>query len=243
MKFTGFASLFPELCPRCRGATGRGFCGGCSSDFALVGDACERCGLPRPVRYCPRLDAPWHVDSIVAPFRYSMPLHQHVQALKYHRARKLGRALGLLLAERLKALSGGIDALVAVPMHPARVRQRGYNQAVEIARSVAAELGLPLLIRGIRRRGSAPSQTALDARRRLINLEGAFSIERPLEGLRLAIVDDVITTGATINALARSLCAAGAEPPKAWAVARTLSEKDSRAEVLRTPSRQATHWS
>lgn len=160
-----------------------------------------------------------------------MPLHQHVQALKYHRARKLGRALGLLLAERLKPRGGGVDALVAIPMHPARVRQRGYNQAVEIARSVAAELGLPLLLRGIRRRSAGPPQTTLDARRRLINLEGAFSIERPVEGLKLAIVDDVITTGATINALARLLRAAGAETPDAWAVARTLSERDSRAAV------------
>ncbi len=223
MKFTGIANLFPELCPRCRGATGRGFCAGCSRDFAVVDDACERCGLPQPVERCPRLDTPWHVDSIIAPFAYSTPLHQHVQALKYHRARKLGRALGLLLAERLKPHCGGVDALVAVPMHAARVRQRGYNQAIEIARTVAAELGLPLLIRGVRRRSAAPPQTALDARQRLKNLEGAFSIERPVEGLRLAIVDDVITTGATINALARSLQAAGAGMPDAWAVARTLS--------------------
>lgn len=231
MKFTGIANLFPELCPRCRGATRRGFCSGCSGDFAVVADACERCGLPRPVRHCPRLDTPWHVDSVVAPFRYSMPLHRHVQALKYHRARKLGRALGLLLAERLTPYRDGVDALVAVPMHARRVRQRGYNQAVEIARTVAAELGLPILIRGIRRPSAAPPQATLDAGRRLINLEGAFSIEREVEGLKLAIVDDVITTGATINVLARSLRAAGARTPNAWAVARTLSEKGNRAEV------------
>lgn len=222
MKFTGIANLFPELCPRCRGATGRGFCAGCSGDFAVVEDACERCGLRRPVERCPQLDTPWHVDSIVAPFAYSTPLHQHIQALKYHRARKLGRAFGLLLAERLKP-HRDVDALVAVPMHPVRVRVRGYNQAAEIARTVAAELGLPLLIRGIRRRRAAPPQTALDARSRLINLEGAFNIERPVKDLKLAIVDDVITTGATINTLARSLSAAGAETPDAWAVARTLS--------------------
>ena len=230
MKFTGIANLFPELCPRCRGATARGFCSGCSGDFTIVADACERCGLPRPVMHCPRLGAPWHVDSVVAPFRYSMPLHQHVQALKYRRARKLGRALGLLLAERLEPHRDGIDALVAVPMHARRVRQRGYNQAVEIARTVAGELGLPLLIRGIRRLSAAPPQTTLDASRRRVNLEGAFSIERAVEGLKLAIVDDVITTGATINVLARSLRAARARTPNAWAVARTLSEKGSRAE-------------
>ncbi len=200
---------------------------GCSGDFAVVADACERCGLPQPVMRCPRLETPWHVDSVVAPFRYSIPLHQHVQALKYHRARKLGRALGLLLAERLELRGAGIDALVAVPMHPARVRQRGYNQAVEIARTVAGELALPLLIRGVRRISAAPPQTALDASSRLINLDGAFSIERPVAGLKLAIVDDVITTGATINALARSLQAAGAETPNAWAVARTFSERES----------------
>ncbi len=223
MKFTGIAKLFPEVCPRCRGATERGFCAGCRGDFAVVTNACKRCGLPRPVMHCPQRDKPWQVDSIFAPYSYCMPLHHHVQALKFNRARKLGRALGLLLAESLEPHSGGIDALVPVPMHPHRVRLRGYNQAVEIARSLAAELAIPLLIRGIRRRSAAPPQTALDARHRLKNLEGAFSIERPVEGLRLAIVDDVITTGATINALARSLQAAGAGMPDAWAVARTLS--------------------
>ena len=229
MKFTGIAALFPEVCPRCRGATERGFCAGCRGDFAVVTNACMRCGLPRPVMRCPQRDEPWQVDSIVAPYSYCMPLHHHVQALKFNRARKLGRALGLLLAERLKPHRGGIDALAPVPMHPERVRLRGYNQAVEIARSVAAELRIPLLIRGVRRRSAAPPQTALDARQRLKNLDGAFNTERRLDGLRIAIVDDVITTGATINALARSLRSVGAETPSAWAVARTLSERDREA--------------
>ena len=228
MKFTSVARLFPEVCPRCRGATERGFCGGCSADFAVVPDPCARCGLPRPVTRCPRLDNPWHVGAIVAPFRYCVPLHHHVHALKFNRVRKLGRAFGLLLAERLGTLCEGIDGLVPVPMHPERVCRRGYNQATEIARSVAAELSVPLMIRGVRRFGGAPPQTALDARHRLKNLEGAFAVERSLQGLKLAIVDDVITTGATVNSLARSLRAAGAEIPAAWAVARTLSEKRNR---------------
>jgi ComF family protein len=129
--------------------------------------------------------------------------------------------LALLVAPALRVGAAKVDALVAVPLHAARMRERGYNQAGEIARALARELALPLLQRGIRRCGTGVSQTSKNARQRRTNVATAFVVDRNVRGLRLAIVDDVVTTGATVNALATALCAAGAANCVAWAVART----------------------
>jgi ComF family protein len=158
---------------------------------------------------------------VIAPLRYGAPIDHYVRALKYTGARKLGRALGLLLADRVRAQPIQIDALVAVPLHPRRLRERGYNQAAEIARTVSQQLQIPLLARGIRRCRASPPQTGLDAKHRYANIADAFAVSRDLSRLRMAIVDDVITTGATVNALAGALAAAGAARLEAWAVART----------------------
>ncbi|HLF11429.1 MAG TPA: phosphoribosyltransferase family protein [Gammaproteobacteria bacterium] len=218
------SALFPEVCPGCGGSTDAGFCTICAAGFPAVAQPCPGCGLARPVIGCPRRTAVWSVEVVVAPLRYGVPLDHYVQALKYNGARKLGRALGLLLADGLRARAVQIDALVPVPLHPRRLRERGYNQAAEIARSVSRRLRIPLLARGIRRSRASPPQTGLDAQSRYANMASAFAVARDLRGLRLAIVDDVITTGATVNALAGALAAAGADRLEAWAVARTLPD-------------------
>jgi ComF family protein len=216
------SELFPESCPGCGGSTGAGFCPACLSGFTAVAHPCAGCGLPRPVASCPRRSAPWNVDGVVAPLRYGSPLDHYVHALKYTGVRRLGRALGLILAEHLSALPSRIDAVVAVPLHRRRLSERGYNQATEIARTVSRRLRIPMLARGIRRIASGLPQTGLDAEHRYANMAGAFAVSRDLTQLRLAIIDDVITTGATVNALAAALAAAGAVQLHAWAVARTL---------------------
>jgi ComF family protein len=180
------------------------------------------------VRHCPRAQAEWSVDGVVAPFSYAPPLDHHLHALKYAGARSLGRAFGLLLVPVLAALRRDVDALVAVPLHRRRLRERGYNQAQEIARTLGRELDLPCLGRGIARRAAAPTQTGQTARQRHASAAGAFSVARDLGGRRIAIVDDVITTGATINALAAALVAAGAERCVAVAVARTPEPSQGR---------------
>ncbi|HEX6999375.1 MAG TPA: ComF family protein [Gammaproteobacteria bacterium] len=208
--------LFPECCPACGGATPAGFCPGCRMDFPRSGSG------DAPVRPGRGADP---LAAIVAPFRYAPPLDRHVQALKFGGARRLGRALGLLLADVVAPRAAARDALVPVPLHPVRLRERGYNQAVEIARPLAARFRLPLL-HGIARRRATPPQTGLDARARARNVRGAFAVRRPLDHLRVAIVDDVFTTGATLRALAAALRAAGAADVEAWAVAHTPPPQD-----------------
>jgi ComF family protein len=213
--------LFPEHCPRCRGPTARGFCTGCAQDFARIATPCGKCGLPLPVGRCPQTRNPWHIDALVAPYVYARPLYRQLHALKFNGARMLGRALGLLLAAELDRRALRADALVAVPLHAKRLRERGYNQAEEIARTLAAELDIPFSAAGIRRRKATAPQSSLGSAARGANVAHAFEADRRYEGLRLAVVDDVITTGATVNAVAAALKDVAALSVMAWAVART----------------------
>jgi len=176
------------------------------------------------VRQCPREIASWHVSSVAVPLRYEYPLTTQIHALKYLAERNLGRALGLMLAEYLRGCVDPltIDALVAVPLHRSRLIARGYNQALEIALPVASEFSLPLIVGGITRPRRGHAQSSLDLQDRQLNVDNAFTVSKNLSGQRLAVIDDVITTGATVNALAAALCRAGAKDVRAWAVARTL---------------------
>jgi ComF family protein len=158
---------------------------------------------------------------VLAPFWYRSPLDHYVHALKYRGMRTLGRAFALLMLPDVRALHGDVDGLVAVPLHRTRLCQRGYNQAHEIARTLGRELMLPTFGRGIARRAVTISQTGQGARQRRAGVATAFRVDRDLTGQRIAIVDDVVTTGATVNALAAALRAAGATRCVVLAVART----------------------
>lgn len=220
--------LFVESCLGCAEPSAGGLCGVCAAELARVHDACRRCGLAQPVARCPRRDVSWEVDSVVAPFCYAPPLDHYLHALKYRGARHFGRALGLTLAPALAAARGGVDVLVAVPLHRARLLERGYNQAQEIAATLARVLELPALERGIARHTEAPAQTGRGAAQRRAAVARVFRVRRNLAGLRIGIVDDVVTTGATVNALAAELRAAGAARCVAFAVARTPEPAQAR---------------
>lgn len=216
--------IVSELCPRCRGRTRTGFCEACRLDFKPNAPSCRVCGqkLTAPgATDCVEHDAGWCTDAVRAPYVYGDPLDRYIYALKFAGERKIGRAFGQLLAAAVSAERPRINALVAVPLHRSRLLERGYNQALEIARSLACELRLPILRGGIVRRHATPPQTRLRARLRQENLRFAFEANRDLRNYRIAIVDDVITTGATVNSLALTLRAAGASYVEAWAVART----------------------
>jgi ComF family protein len=215
--------LLPELCPLCSAPSIEGYCDDCRNEFSIVLDPCPTCGLARPVERCPMKDTIWPIERVLAPFTYSQPVISQIHALKFASGRNLGRALGLILAKYLRSdFDIEVDALIPIPLHKRRFRDRGYNQALEIARPVAASLRLPLRIAGVRRIVATKPLAELDAASRRRNVAGAFSITRNVNGLRIAIVDDVITTGSTANAVAGELLQAGAARVEAWAVARAL---------------------
>ncbi len=216
--------LLSGRCPACGDICNTGFCTGCRSDVAHLARPCPTCGLPLPAMACPRRIMPWTIDAVVAPRAYAEPLDGYIQALKFAGRRHLGRALGELLVEDLRSRPASrlVDAIVPVPLHRRRFLERGYNQAVEIARPVTAALKISCYVAGIRRLRATSAQAQLTAGERQANVRRAFSVTRNLKGQHVAILDDVITTGATVNALARELKRAGAVSVQAWAVARSI---------------------
>jgi ComF family protein len=178
----------------------------------LVTTATEPCGA------CQRRRPPF--ESSFCAFRYAYPVNHLIRNLKYHGAIHWGRTLGLLLASRLPRHEPRPTLLVPVPLSTARFRARGFNQADEIAAVVARRLQLPLCTDLLRRVRDTAEQAGLDGKERRKNVRHAFAVTRPLLRARIALIDDVITTGSTVREIARVLRRAGAEHISVWAVAR-----------------------
>lgn len=140
--------------------------------------------------------------------------------LKFRADYKNARLLGLLLAEHLQKTAEKPDCILPVPLHKARYRQRGFNQAIEIARTVSKELHIPLDLNTCLRHRDTPHQTELSAKQRRKNLKNAFSIIKPIQARHIAILDDVMTTGTTVHELAAVLKKAGVSRVDVWVCAR-----------------------
>lgn len=168
------------------------------------------------------------------PYHYEFPLVELIHRFKYRGQLSLSRILGTLLARRLgERCRGRVDAILPVPLHPAREARRGYNQARELAVFVANALHLPLHDGLARRIRNTEEQAALPAIVRAANVRGAFEVRSTAPPLRVAIVDDVLTTGATVEELARALRAAGCRHIEVWAVARAAGHCDGAQPPLR----------
>lgn len=232
---TGLSSL-PWACPpwrpRCqgcgeRGTGGRDLCPACDAALPRIRVACPTCGLPlRDASADPRCDAcclaPPPLTRVVAPFLYAPPLDRWLPRFKFHHDLAAGRLLSQLMLEAC-ATAPRPDALVPVPLHRARLRSRGYDQALELAKPLACALALPLCTDILARTRSTSAQSTLHATQRRANLAGAFVYAgagtRPLAA-HVVLVDDVMTTGATLHAAARALLAAGVARVDAWTCAR-----------------------
>jgi ComF family protein len=216
--------LFGGSCFLCRGAARGILCPACDADLPrLAGTLCPRCALPSPgAAVCGRClaDAP-HYDATVAALAYRFPADTLVHALKFRSQLALAPLLGDLL---LKCIPAGerVDCLLPVPLSKERLRERGYNQAAEIARHVAKERRVRLELTIVIRERNTRAQSDLPWSDRARNVRGAFRCERSLDGAAIAVVDDVMTTGATLAELAATLKRAGAARVVNWVVARTF---------------------
>lgn len=217
--------LFPPTCLLCDapGAEGSDLCAGCRAELPWNVAACERCAapLPQPGLCGACLKRPPRFDGAYAPLLYRPPLDWLLQGFKFNGRLPPGRLCGELLAEAVGRRGVPLpELIVPVPLHPSRLRRRGFNQALELARPVAARLGVPLAPRLCRRVRATATQSLLGAEERRRNVRGAFELAAPLEARHVAIIDDVIATGSTVGELARVLRRAGAERIEVWAVAR-----------------------
>lgn len=219
--------LYPPRCLLC-GAPGEGgldLCGPCRAALPWLGPHCPVCAVPLPegadgpCGTCLAADPPY--TRILAPLYYRPPVDWLIPRLKFQGRLSHARLLGSLMAEYLAARLGDPpDLILPVPLHPTRLRERGFNQARELAVPVARRLGLPLGRGLVRRVKATRAQMELSARQRRANVRGAFAVTGPVEGLRIALVDDVATTGATLGALAQALRRAGAREVQCWVAAR-----------------------
>jgi ComF family protein len=235
--------LLPSPCPGCGAAlSGRpalGLCLACRGRLARHRPGCPRCGEPLPGglrRADPCAGCRRHPPAfgrLLSPWRFEPPLVAAVHAFKFARCAHLGPALAAPLAAWLREHRhlGAADLVVPVPLHPWRRLRRGYNQAELLARPLAARLGLPFLDALVRRR-STPPQSRLPRGSRLRNVQDAFRPRhrhcRHLTSRHVLLVDDVATTGATLDAAARALKAAGARTVTAVTLARTPPPTDER---------------
>jgi ComF family protein len=210
--------LFGGSCYVCRGAARELLCDACAAELPrLPGARCPRCALASPAgAVCGRcLADPPHYDATVAVLSYDFPADALVHALKFRGELALAPFLGGMLSQKVK--DEPADILLAVPLSARRLRERGYNQAVEIARALQRRADLSLCVR----EGDGRPQMELPFAERRKNIRGAFRCTRTLNGEAVAVVDDVMTTGATLNEMARTLKDAGAGRVMNWVVVRT----------------------
>lgn len=233
------------VCAACRADLpwNRPACPGCALPQAFSTGISPVTGVPLPpageggtqggalggVRALPLTDLPCPAcqrqprafDAAFAAFLYAAPGRQALQGLKYgarfHEARWLAEGLADALRQRGLPLP---QRLIPVPLHRGRLLRRGYNQAQELARPLGKALGIPVTPGLARRLRATPDQIGLSAAQRRRNLRGAFAVSTALAGLHVALLDDVMTTGATLEELARVCKAAGATRVEAWALAR-----------------------
>ncbi len=216
-------ALMPPRCLLC-GEPGSGrldLCGACRAGLPWARAGCPRCALPLPpggqdCGLC-LADAPRQVSTRAALF-YRAPVDRLLLRFKFHGDLAAGAVLAALMADAM-ASAERPQALVPVPLHRARLRQRGYDQALELARPLAAALGLPLHSDLLRRVRATAPQSELGAEERQGNVQGAFAAAAtPLA--HVALVDDVMTTGATAQAAALALQRAGVARVDVWVCTR-----------------------
>lgn len=210
-------------------------------DIPTNQDLCEPCynHLPQlPPNHCPIclwpvptaeicgacLAKPPAFTRTIAALRYTFPVDALIHTLKYQTNLAIAPILAKLLITRLKTTERMPDIIIPMPLHPVRLRERGFNQAMEISRYISKHMGIILLPDSCLRIKHTPPQTGLPWKDRQKNIRKAFSCKIELSGKHVALVDDVMTTGATLNELAKALRKQGAAEISNWVIARAIPE-------------------
>ena len=223
--------LYPPTCVLCQAPSSQAIdlCVGCLGDLPRILHPCRQCASPLPeesLELCGACQTnPPAFDATIAPFRYALPINRLLTGLKFQGKLMYARILGDLTAQAV--LDSGIDlpeCVIPVPLHARRLRERGFNQARELARYVARRFELPIVDGIVTRTKDTRPQMELDAKQRFKNMRDAFALNTLDLSQHVAVLDDVMTTGNTVGELARTLKVAGVKTVDVWTVARTHSE-------------------
>jgi ComF family protein len=218
-------SLFPPSCIFCskKPESFIDLCNACQKGLLALDTQCIYCAQALEIQatkqqICGRCQkAPPAFDTVYAPHQHQGEVRYLINQLKFEKSYKNSRLLGLLLSEFLlteKVLLP--DIIIPVPLHSERYRQRGYNQTLEIAKVTSKELHIPIDYKSCIRIQNTPHQISLSLKQRHQNIKGAFTVKQPMVAKHIAILDDVMTTGATANELAKMLKSAGAKQVDIW---------------------------
>jgi ComF family protein len=219
--------VFKQYCLLCASTTNNqlSLCKQCIDTLPrLAKPSCPQCGLQTQGEICGKcLKQKPHYDETTALFAYAFPFDVVLQEYKYNCAMHLSKTLAELFIE--SALKHNVDVIIPMPLHPNRLKERGFNQSVEVANIIAQRIGIPIDNKSCLRIKNTPPQAGLPLKERLKNMRGAFSVNQELaniliKGNRVAIIDDVITTGSTVNELSLVLKKAGAISVHCYAFAR-----------------------
>lgn len=221
-------ALLPGRCTICRGAAPHLLCAPCRAELPWNQVACPVCARPQsaPAAFtCARCTVrPPPFEQAWSAFRYAWPVDAAIHRLKYHADFRSARWLGGEMAAALSARADPLpQLLLPVPLHGGRLRRRGYNQAMELARALSRALSVPVDAAAAQRVRATEDQIGKSAAQRRRNVKGAFAAAAPrVQGLHLALVDDVMTTGSTLAELAAECRKAGAVRVEVWTAARAM---------------------
>ncbi len=221
---TLLAAMLPERCLLCTERIQQPFCIDCMQLLPWIAIGCEICGAQlSEVGVCGRCQAqPPYYDNVIIPFQYRSPIAEQIQRLKYNRKLRYASPLAAMILQRVwKSPQPPPQVLIPMPLHRHRLRQRGFNQALEIAKPIGNQLGIEVNYSLLARIKNTASQTGLNVKQRHKNVRGAFQVMRPITMKHVALIDDVVTSGNTVNTAARALKRAGVKTVSVWAVART----------------------
>lgn len=217
------AKLFKQSCLLCATKVDNhlSLCKGCLASLPLAPTpCCPQCGLETNGEICGYcLKNKPNYDTTHALFSYAYPVDAVLQHYKYNHALYLSQTLGRLLQEKMVVID--CDILIPMPLHPNRIKERGFNQSLEISKVIAKHHHINLDYTSCSRVRNTPPQASLAPKERIKNMKDAFACTADLSGLHIAIIDDVMTTGASLNALSKTLKQAGAITVTCYVVART----------------------
>lgn len=222
--------LFPASCILCGsvGQKGLDLCLACQADLPRISPACPGCGNPLAESEhslcgdCLRNPPPF--QRTISPYYYAPPLIQLITRFKFNQRLVMARVFAGLLARHIEFDTTKPECIIPVPLHPRRLRERGYNQSLEIARLLGKTLDIPVDYQLCQRTRYTAPQTGLPANERKRNVKNAFGLTDTCQYKHVAIVDDVITTGHTVAELAKLLRKNGVVEIEVWSVARAVAD-------------------
>ncbi len=224
-------AIYPPRCVLCKrpGFQQMDICHDCYQALPWIHNGCSQCALPLPVGNghavkCGKcLQNPLKLDHSLSLFEYEKDAVTLIHQLKFSEKLANSRLLGSMLADRVEQqMDAYPELLLPVPLFNKRLRKRGFNQSVEIARTASKRLNIPMEMHSVARVRDTKAQTGLDKKQRRKNIRGAFEVIQPLHAKHIAIIDDVVTTTSTANELAKVLKRTGVERVDVWSVARAV---------------------